>query len=70
MHILVSSPPTLAPSEIMRRLKGRTASQLFKEFFVFEKTVLGPTFLGARLFLCNRGTVNGRNDQKLFRTSF
>jgi len=25
VHILVSAPPTLAPSEIMRRVKGRTA---------------------------------------------
>ena len=29
VHILVSSPPNLAPSEIMRRIKGRTASKLF-----------------------------------------
>lgn len=26
VHILVSAPPTLAPSEIMRRIKGRPAS--------------------------------------------
>ena len=32
VHILVSAPPTLAPSEIMRRIKGRTSSYLFEEF--------------------------------------
>ncbi|MBD2794391.1 IS200/IS605 family transposase, partial [Xenorhabdus szentirmaii] len=32
VHILVNSPPTLSPSEIMRRLKGRTDSKLFEEF--------------------------------------
>jgi len=32
VHILVSSPANLAPSEIMRRIKGRTASKLFEEF--------------------------------------
>ena len=32
VHILVSSPPDLAPSEIMRRIKGRTSSKLFEEF--------------------------------------
>ena len=32
MHILVSCPPTMAPSEIMRRIKGSTASHLFEEF--------------------------------------
>ena len=31
VHILVSSLPNLAPSEIMRRIKGRTASKLFEE---------------------------------------
>ena len=32
VHILVSCPPTLAPSEVMRRVKGRTSSKLFEEF--------------------------------------
>jgi putative transposase len=32
VHILVSAPPTLAPSEIMRRIKGRTSSLLFEDF--------------------------------------
>lgn len=32
VHILVSAPPNLAPSEIMRRIKGRTASHLFEVF--------------------------------------
>ena len=31
-HILVSSPPEMAPSAITRRIKGRTASKLFEEF--------------------------------------
>ncbi len=32
VHILVSAPPTMAPSEIMRRIKGRASSKLFGEF--------------------------------------
>src|SRR4030067_3240761 len=32
VHILVSCPPNMAPSEIMRRIKGRTSSKLFEEF--------------------------------------
>ena len=32
VHILVSAPPNMAPSEIMRRIKGRTSSKLFEEF--------------------------------------
>ena len=29
VYILVSCPPTMAPSEIMRRIKGRTSSKLW-----------------------------------------
>ena len=32
VHILVSTPPKMAPSEIMQRIKGRTAIKLFEEF--------------------------------------
>jgi putative transposase len=32
VHIFVSAPPTMAPSEIMRRIKGRSAAKLFEEF--------------------------------------
>ena len=37
VHILVSCPPTMAPSEIMRRIKGRTSSKLFEEFAHVKK---------------------------------
>ena len=32
LHILVNAAPTIAPSEIMRRIKGNKASRLFEEF--------------------------------------
>ena len=41
VHILVSSPPSLAPSEIMRRIKGRTATKLFEEFPHLKKRYWG-----------------------------
>jgi putative transposase len=44
VHILVSAPPTMAPSEIMRRIKGRTASYLFEEFPHLNKRYLGQHF--------------------------
>ena len=31
VHILVSTTPSMAPSEIMRQIKGNTASRLFEE---------------------------------------
>ncbi len=43
VHILASCPPTMAPSEIMRRIKGRTSSKLFEEFPHLKKKSLIPT---------------------------
>ena len=51
VHILVSSPPELAPSEIMRRIKGRTASKLFEEFPHLKKKYWGRHFW-ARGYFC------------------
>src|SRR5262249_54355744 len=41
LHILVSAPPHMAPSEIMRRIKGRTSSKLFEEFPMLKKRYWG-----------------------------
>ena len=41
VHLLVSAPPTLSPSEIMRRLKGRTATKIFQEFSHIKKRYRG-----------------------------
>ena len=51
VHILVSAPPELAPSEIMRRIKGRTASKLFEEFPTLRKRYWGQHFW-ARGYFC------------------
>lgn len=44
VHILVSAPPELAPSEIMRRIKGRPASKLFESFPALKKRYWGRHF--------------------------
>ena len=51
VHIFVSAPPELAPSEIMRRIKGRTASKLFEEFPELKKRYWGRHFW-ARGYFC------------------
>jgi putative transposase len=51
VHILVSAPPTLAPSEIMRRIKGRTSSLLFEDFPHIKKRYGGRHFW-ARGYFC------------------
>ncbi|NDL05895.1 IS200/IS605 family transposase [Photorhabdus bodei] len=57
VHILVSSPPTLSPSEIMRRLKGRTASKLFEEFSYLKKRYWGQHFWGRGYFCATVGQL-------------
>ncbi|OTA14072.1 transposase [Xenorhabdus vietnamensis] len=57
VHILVSSPPTLAPSEIMRRLKERTASKLFDEFSHLKKRYWGQHFWGRGYFCATVGRL-------------
>ena len=32
VHLFVSAPPNMAPSEIMRRIKGRSSTKLFESF--------------------------------------
>lgn len=44
VHILVSCPPTMAPSQLMRRIKGRTSSKLFEEFPHLKKRYWGKHF--------------------------
>ena len=51
VHILVSAPPSLAPSEIMRRIKGRSASKLLEEFPLLKKRYWGQHFW-ARGYFC------------------
>ena len=41
VHILVSAPPNMAPSEIMRRIKGNTFSRLFEKFPHLKKRYWG-----------------------------
>jgi len=41
IHIVVSAPPNIAPSEIMRRIKGRSARNIFEEFPELKKRYWG-----------------------------
>ena len=50
-HILVSAPPEMAPSEMMRRIKGRTARKRFEEFPALKQRYWGRHF-GARGYFC------------------
>ena len=51
VHIVVSAPPNMAPSEIMSRIKGRSAWKLFEEFPALKKRYWGKHFW-ARGYFC------------------
>ena len=57
VHILVSAPPNIAPSEIMRRIKGRVSSKLFEEFPVLKKRYWGRHFWARGYFCVTCGQV-------------
>lgn len=54
IHILVNAPPRYSPSEIMRRVKGRSSRKLFEEFPHLKKRYWGCHFW-ARGFFCVTG---------------
>ncbi len=41
VHILVSAPPNISPSDIMRRIKGRVSRKIFEEFPHLKKKFWG-----------------------------
>jgi putative transposase len=54
VHILVSSPPTVSPSKLMKRVKGRSSRKLQQEFAHLRKRQEGKALLGAGIFLRGR----------------
>ena len=70
VHILVSAPPHMAPSEIMRRLKGRTASKLFEEFPTLKKRYWGRHFWARGYFWATVGQMTEEMIQTHFRQLF
>jgi len=57
VHIFVSATPTMAPSEIMRRIKGRSSSKLFAEFPHLRKRFWGRHFWARGFFCASSGNV-------------
>jgi len=51
VHILVSAPPDISPSDIMRRVKGMVFRKIFEEFPLIMKRYWGRHFW-ARGYFC------------------
>ncbi len=57
VHLLVSAPPDIAPSEIMRRLKDWTARKLFEEYPMLKKRYWGRHFWARGYFCVTAGEL-------------
>ena len=57
VHVFVSIPPKLAVSDLMRRIKGRTAFKLFREFPKLKKRYWGRHFWGRGYFSTTNGAI-------------
>jgi len=57
VHILVSASPEMAPSEIMRRIKGRSSNNLFEEFPSLKKRYWGQHFWTRGYFCATLGDL-------------
>ena len=62
VHVLVSAPPQWSPSEVMRRIKGRSAKRLFSEFPRLKKRFWGR-HLWARGYFC--ATSGAMTEEKI-----
>lgn len=57
VHLFVSAPPNMAPSEIMRRIKGRTSAKIFECFPELKKRYWGRHFWARGYFCVTSGEV-------------
>ncbi len=57
VHILVSSPPQLAPAQIMQWVKGKTSRRLQQEFEELRRRYWGQHLWARGYFCATSGTV-------------
>ena len=57
IHVLVSAPPNISPSEIMRLIKGRTSTKIFEEFPYVKKRYWGRHFWARGYFCVTAGEL-------------
>ena len=57
VHLLVSAPPNLSPSEIMRRIKGRSSAKVFQDYPMLKKRYWGQHFWARGYFCATAGEL-------------
>ena len=57
IHLFVSAPPIMAPSEIMRRIKGRSSAKIFESFPDLKRRYWGRHFWARGYFCVTSGEL-------------
>lgn len=57
VHLLVSSPPHLAPSRLMQAVKGKTSHKLLSDWRKLRKAFWGRHLWGRGYFVASSGNV-------------
>jgi putative transposase len=57
VHLLVSMPPHVAPSDAMRAIKGKTAHKLLREYRRVKRELWGGHLWSRGYFGCTSGNV-------------
>ncbi len=57
VHLLLSVPPTLAPSRVMQAIKGKTSHGLMRDFRTIERTFWGRHLWARGYFVATSGNV-------------
>jgi putative transposase len=57
VHLLLSVPPTLPPSQVVQAIKGKTAHHLLQEFRTLRKQYWGRHFWARGYFIASSGNV-------------
>ncbi|RLV59260.1 IS200/IS605 family transposase [Parashewanella curva] len=57
VHLLVSAPPTIPASLIMKRIKGRTSTKIFNEYPMLKKKYWGQHFWARGYFCVTTGEL-------------
>ena len=57
VHLLVSSPPNLSVSDLVKRLKGRSSRRMLEEFGELKRQFWGRHLWARGYFCCSSGNV-------------
>ena len=57
VHLLLSVPPTMAPSQLMQAIKGKTSHHLLQDFRTLRKEFYGRHFWARGYFVATSGNV-------------